>query len=272
MRTREDSGLSPAVARIARTTVYDCFRTGRTRVNVQLIGEIVQALTGDAIQAEQWKRRALAARQAHDAATTPSAEPPKPTKRSVWVILGIVCACVVANFLLFQALEYFFNGNFPLYMDMICVAVASVIFGTPWGMLSAVMFTAIQVAWEGPGSWAFVFVSLSGALAWGLGVHRFNMGKNLARFALLNVLTGVVCSLVAVLVIFTFYSGDMKMSSAQTMMESLITALHQVQVATFFTNLLVSLPDKLISGFIALILAQTLLRSFAPPDLVAAQK
>ncbi|GAA1948347.1 ECF transporter S component [Microbacterium aquimaris] len=61
-RRREADGASPASARIARSTVYDVFRTGRRRINADLVAEIVTALGGDDETAAAWRRRCLAVR------------------------------------------------------------------------------------------------------------------------------------------------------------------------------------------------------------------
>lgn len=44
MDRRAAAGESPHAARVARSTVYDCFRTGRVRVNLALVREIATAL------------------------------------------------------------------------------------------------------------------------------------------------------------------------------------------------------------------------------------
>lgn len=61
---READGMSPAGARIARSTVYDVFRPGRRRINADLVAEIVVALGADEQEAAAWRRRCIAARVA----------------------------------------------------------------------------------------------------------------------------------------------------------------------------------------------------------------
>ncbi len=41
---RARRGASPAVQRVSRTTVYDCFRSGRSRLDVDLLVDVVEAL------------------------------------------------------------------------------------------------------------------------------------------------------------------------------------------------------------------------------------
>jgi len=60
-RARVAAGNSSQKSVVARITVYDCFRTGRTRLNADLVAEIALALTGDPAQAQQWRERCLQA-------------------------------------------------------------------------------------------------------------------------------------------------------------------------------------------------------------------
>ena len=53
-----------SATRVARTTVYDAFRTGRTRVNLELVREIAAVLGADDAQVDHWVarcRRSMAA-------------------------------------------------------------------------------------------------------------------------------------------------------------------------------------------------------------------
>ncbi|WP_460775448.1 hypothetical protein [Microbacterium sp. GXF7504] len=58
---REACGVPTAAAQVARSSVYDVFRTGRRRVNADLVAEIVLALGGDEHEAEVWRTRCLRA-------------------------------------------------------------------------------------------------------------------------------------------------------------------------------------------------------------------
>lgn len=55
---RQAEGRTPAAAQIAHTTVADAFRTGRARINIDLVVEIVRALGGDG---EEWRQRCVQA-------------------------------------------------------------------------------------------------------------------------------------------------------------------------------------------------------------------
>ncbi|TFD89904.1 hypothetical protein [Cryobacterium serini] len=63
-RRRVVQGMSPAAARVARSSVFDAFGTGRRRINAELVAEIVRALGADDATAEVWRRRFLEARLA----------------------------------------------------------------------------------------------------------------------------------------------------------------------------------------------------------------
>lgn len=52
---RARRGASPAVQRVSRTTVYDCFRSGRSRLDVDLLVDVVEALGASADEASAWR-------------------------------------------------------------------------------------------------------------------------------------------------------------------------------------------------------------------------
>ncbi len=52
---RARRGASPAVQRVSRTTVYDCFRSGRSRLDVDLLVDVVEALGVSADEASAWR-------------------------------------------------------------------------------------------------------------------------------------------------------------------------------------------------------------------------
>lgn len=54
-RLRASRGASPAVQRVSRTTVYDCFRSGRSRLDVDLLVDVVEALGVSSEEASAWR-------------------------------------------------------------------------------------------------------------------------------------------------------------------------------------------------------------------------
>lgn len=61
-RRREAGGMTPAAARVARSTVFDAFRSGRRRINPALIAEIAIALGESEEAAAGWRKRCFEAR------------------------------------------------------------------------------------------------------------------------------------------------------------------------------------------------------------------
>lgn len=78
-----------------RVTVYDCFRPGRSRLDAELVHDIVLALTGDENEARAWRRRSGAAAADEPvsasvlAATGSPAAAPLPPADVVTVITGL---------------------------------------------------------------------------------------------------------------------------------------------------------------------------------------
>ena len=275
-KAREAKGMAPAAARIARTTVYDCFRTGRTRINPELVGEIVCVLTGDDEQAAEWVQRCKTAQTNGGKSSAKEHERqelagslPDPKPMSFWSKAMVMVACVALNILLCFLIATVFPTGFPLFMDMIGIAVVSMIFGARWGMAAAVVAQLLPMLYAPVDKWPFVFVGCAGALVWGLGVHKFGMAKTFLRYLLLNLLAGFVCTTVAVPVIMVVFGGDVRMQPVQYIVDNLILIGDNWVAAVFSANLLTSLVDKLLAGLIALILAGTVFKRYAPTDLVA---
>ncbi|WP_246211725.1 tetratricopeptide repeat protein [Phytoactinopolyspora alkaliphila] len=53
---REQRGMHPGRRQVSRATVYDCFRLGRARIDVELLTEIVQALGVPPTEAVAWRQ------------------------------------------------------------------------------------------------------------------------------------------------------------------------------------------------------------------------
>jgi hypothetical protein len=66
---RLSAGATEDAARVARSSVYDCFRPGRARIRPDLVGEIAAALTGNPSDAEAWSERCGFAMAAMEPAT-----------------------------------------------------------------------------------------------------------------------------------------------------------------------------------------------------------
>lgn len=252
---RELAGLSPHSARIARTTVYDVFRTGRTRLNLELVREVVQALDGDEAMVDRWL--------AHEPAPEPTSEPtPEPPPEQVLGpepaagpsgVLLLLLACVLANLAGRVLVDVL---GLPAYLDMAGTAVAAIALG-PWrGAAVGVTTNLLGTFSSGPDSIPFALVNVVGALVWGYGV-RHGLGRTLPRFLALNALVAVACSVVAVPVLLALAGGSTG-HGEDAVTATLVELSAALTVATGLANLLMSLGDKLISGFVALVVVSAL--------------
>lgn len=253
------AGHSAHAARVARTTVYDAFRTGRARINVSLVREIVQALGRDPDLVDDWVAGARAGSPppAHSPAALPlppAAGLPSAVARSRYLVLVLLLACIAVNLIGRNIVELL---HLSIFLDMVGTAIAAIVLG-PWYGAAVGLTTNVLGAFEsGSSSIPFAAVNVAGALAWGYGVHRLGMGRTLPRFFLLNVLVALICSLVAVpilVLVFGGTTGHGQDGLTKTLMELNRTLL----VAVGLSNILVSLADKLLSGFMALVAAAAL--------------
>jgi energy-coupling factor transport system substrate-specific component len=69
-RARIARGTPPAAANLSRSTVYDCFKHGRSRLNARLVSEIVTILTDDPAVGDLYRRRCLAAQRSGEGLST----------------------------------------------------------------------------------------------------------------------------------------------------------------------------------------------------------
>lgn len=284
---REAAGTPAHAARVARTTVYDAFRTGRTRVNLPLVREIAHALGAEDERVDAWVEQCRRPRP------TAAAEPPAPpapptlpaadgadaadgaeggdgTARPVDPppatsgpdpssgagagvpprgALLLLVACVVVNLLDRSLVELL---HLPVHLDMVGTAIAALALG-PWrGAAVGLATNLLGVAESGPVSVPFALVNVAGALVWGYGARRWGLGRSLPRFLGLNVLVALVCSAVAVPILVWRFDGGT--GNGGDMVTDSVLALGVPPLAALaVANLLVSLGDKMISGFVALV-------------------
>ena len=263
-RQRLERGLSPERARIARSTVYDVFRPGRKRLDVELIREILVALGLDAVEVKVWTEQAKRAIPATTPAVpssppsrvdatpaTPAAIAPVSTSRPWRRTAVLLLACLALNLLGRELVD---SLGLPIYLDMTGTAVAAIIAGPWWGVLVAVATNLSGVTISGVQSIPFVLVNIAGALVWGYGVRRWGMGRTIPRFFSLTLLVAFVCSCIAT-PILVLYTGVITHGS-EPFTANLIAIANAVVVGTFLSNLLFSLIDKTISGVVALIVVE----------------
>ncbi|SHG13072.1 energy-coupling factor transport system substrate-specific component [Jatrophihabitans endophyticus] len=253
-RRRRADGASEAAARVSKTTVYSVFQTGRRRLNVDLVEEMLLTLGADHAVIASWKERyAEAQLPTVSAAVVVEEEAPEelvvaPADLLVHArryVVPLVLACSLALNL--------FGGWFvmvtrlPVYLDMVGTAIASTVLGPWWGVLVAIGTNGGETVYDGRASLPFVVVNMAGALVWGYGVRRFGMGRSLARFFMLNVAVALSCTVIAVPILLGDFSGVTRNAvSDQTL--TLAATYHSLLAGVWSSNTLTSLIDKMLCG------------------------
>lgn len=259
-RQRRAAGVD---TRPGRTTVYDAFRTGRRRIDRDLVLEIVRSLGGDDADVAAWDQRCREAVRSMDgpparsvpgAVTTPSQQLGHVSgARRVTLVLLL---SLVANLLgrgLVDALDL------PLYLDMIGTVVVAVLLGPWWGAGVGASTNVLGSLISGPASLAFIPVNVVGALVWGYGV-RHGWGRSSARFLVLSAGAGVACTLVAAPILLLVFGGY-GLHAEDALTRTVVGLVGHLGVAVFVSNLLTSLFDKVVSGFVGLAVVESLPRA-----------
>lgn len=257
-RQREQDGVAPATARIAHTTVSDVFRPGRSRLNAHLVAEIVRALDGDVVAAEDWR-----ARVAQVAPLPPASRPLPRVIDAPAPILPVaprsspaIIVALVAGGLLINATGKFFN---PLlgdifFLDMVGTAVVALV-GGPWlAALVGALFVVVELLKFQIGDALFAVTMIFAGLIWGFGVRR-GWGSTLPRFLAVSAVVAVATSAVAIPITMLYFNGQvdrgLDVFFAQLQADGLGRWL-----AVGGTNLTVSLLDKVFTGAIAFLIAR----------------
>lgn len=149
--------------------------------------------------------------------------------------------------------------HLPVYLDMIGTAVAALAFGPGAGVLVGLASNGVGVAVNGPMSLPFALVNIAGALVWAYGVRRFRGGDTFLRFFALSVVVALVCSIVATPILTFGYAGITGHGS-ENVMRLLSAGSSSVMLGVFASNVLSSITDKLLTGFVALALLVPLTR------------
>lgn len=247
---RIEAGASEHAARVARSTVYDCFRTGRARLNVALVREIAAVLGAADGEVDRWLAPPEPERPAAPVATPPVPAPavpvvgPVPTR----IALAVVAVGVLLGVLGREFQELL---SLPIYLDMIGTAVSALALGPWWGALTGLLTNVSGIAVSGPASLPFALVNIAGALVWGYGVRR-GWGRTLLRFLALNLVVALVCSAIAVTILLGLYAGSV--GHGQDSIAANLDQFLPYEASVALGNLFVSVGDKVISGFVALAL------------------
>ena len=94
---------------------------------------------------------------------------------------------------------------------------------------------------------------------WGYGVRRWRMGRTLPRFFALNCLVAVVSTSLAVPIIVAL--GGETGNGADDVIAAIQETVESLWLAVASANILTSLADKTISGFVALLAVDVLPRA-----------
>ena len=268
-------GMDEHAARIAKSSVHDAFRLGRSRINLPLVREFARVLGANPSVVDEWvaacqPTTAPAADPVVAPLPTPESapeEPPAPPFATAAAVTRhvalLLVACVALNLVGREFVDFF---QFPIYLDMVGTAIVAIALG-PWrGAGVGLVTNLIGAIGSGWISIPFALVNIVGALVWGYGVRAWGMGRTLGRFFVLNLVTAFACTVVAVPILVTVV-GD-RLDPGQITIRLLVEeALGNVAGAVAFSNLMTSSVDKLISGFFALVVISILpmgLRSGLP--------
>src|SRR5699024_3317496 len=202
----------------ARSTIYDAFRSGRSRLDAELVADIVIALGEDEQSARTWKRRCYSVQAANERRARPASEREAPVpepavvaehvpddaKRRILPVLGVMIACVIID-----GTGHALVGtlHLALYLDMIGTAISAMVLGPWYGVAVAVLGTATGTLIHGTMALPFALVNVAGALAWGYGARRRGTSFSFASCFPLNIHVALVCTLVAVPILLVAHHG-----------------------------------------------------------------
>ena len=255
---RMADGMDEYAARIARSSLHDGFRMGRSRLNIPLTRELVRMLGADPALVDQWVEECETRRSVPQPAVEGEPPVPAPAPPSPAQVGMLMVGCVVLNLVGREFVDFF---GFPIYLDMVGTAIAAIALG-PWrGAAVGLTTNLVGVVGSGWVSIPFGLVNIMGALVWGYGVRRWRMGTTLPRFFGLNVVAAVACSLVAVPILLLLFAGSLR-DGHDAITDLVHQSVHPFEVAVAFSNLLTSLADKLITGFAALVAVSALPATF----------
>lgn len=262
---REARGVSPAAARIARSTVYDVFRTGRQRLNSELVAEIVRALGEDETACALWRQRCaeVHTRLSDGTLVTP---PVNPTLQPAPQDLNVPASLLITKSLRFQAvflaacigLNLFGNAvivkfDLPLFLDTGGTAAAALILGPWYGVIVAVGTGILATIAGSTHSLAFSLVAATAALIWGYGYSKLARARNLLGFLILSVAVAVAGSVVSATITSYLFDGAVTHATGRSILSLIENGTH-IWSASFLANVPVSLADKVVSGYVALMI------------------
>lgn len=178
-------------------------------------------------------------------------------RKSTRIPLSLVVALIPVAAAL-NIVGYYINTalKLPTFLDMIGTAVVAFTIGPWWAALCGIVTNAAIGFISNPVMLPFAACSVVGGLVWGYGV-RWGLGKSYIGFFILNILVAVLTSITAV-PIYLFVFGGASGHFNDIMTAVFLGMGQQLAVAVFSSNVLSSLADKVISGFVALAIVEAL--------------
>lgn len=193
--------------------------------------------------------------------SAPVASSPKKSRSRTTIpttlLVTLIPVCVALNIVggyIAQALRL------PVYLDMIGTAISAIVLGPWWGALVGVLTNGGSALISGPVSIPFAIVNVVGALIWGYGVRSWKLGRTVPRFFLLNVIVALACTIVAAPIIVMVFGGATG-NGADALTGTFLAVGQNLVTSVFSSNILTSLADKIIGGFVALAIIEALPKS-----------
>ena len=144
----------------------------------------------------------------------------------------------------------------PIFLDMIGTAVVSIVLGPWWGALVGVLTNVVGSFLSGPIGLPFAACNVAGALVWGY-FHRWGWSKKNWSFFVTNLVCALIVSMTAT-PIYVFIFGGATGHFADMMTAAFLAMGQNLWVSVFSSNILVSLADKIIAGYVGLAIIDAL--------------
>lgn len=146
--------------------------------------------------------------------------------------------------------------HLPIFLDMIGTAVVAIVLGPWWGALVGAITNIVSSFISGPINLPFAACNVIGALVWGY-AHQWGWMRKQWSFFLVNMLVALFVTIVAV-PIYVFVFGGATGHFADLMTAAFVGMGDRLITSVFKSNILVSLADKIIAGYVALAIIEAL--------------
>jgi energy-coupling factor transport system substrate-specific component len=146
--------------------------------------------------------------------------------------------------------------HLPIFLDMIGTAVVAIVLGPWWGALVGALTNIVSSFISGPINLPFAACNVIGALVWGY-AHQWGWMRKQWSFFLVNMLCALMVTIVAV-PIYVFIFGGATGHFADLMTAAFVGMGDRLITSVFKSNILVSLADKIIAGYVALAIIEAL--------------